>query len=1248
MSSKKRYIPIVALGALLIALLAVLPAAGAGEVSFIVPGDIHNDNDGSLVDPTPDEQEWSRQGGQVGILYEDSDLDRPVRRVLVLETDTRPAGDLVRIVAYSKTLKNVQLPVDSNAGRTGNQLLAAGDYVFIDGDGATTAADADNFRTVRRVVSVSRTDDGDSTTDQGDRRYTVTLDAAFPESSTGNEVMRRVNDSFTEDDAFADLYMEIGLAEVVNITSTTPLTRTLQAPILPSNMAPVYSTTDGDTRSSAVSRRLGGNPDSRLNERDVLAFRKDSSNAPGERLELTDAEDTGEITYENPATDPDASGPLPAPGAGDYYIMYWAAVKNHTASDITIQSQTVSPQAYTLQETSDGSGEFAAKIDLVPTTLTVDWEDIPVPMLNGDTDPSPAGKTVTLTNDSGENRDYEGYKVKHPRDTVPAPREGAVAVEVVPDFANPPMGIPRMPVNERDSVVVNYPDGSETIRVETTKPVFANFDPAHNDIGDDSRPSVSAQATDADSGLAESKVGIVFAIKPAGATSAVLKGPVDSSGNIGAKLAPNDADADAVSGGFDVTSRLDSDEDLSGDGEIWWWAKATDKAGNVAYSDRELTTSAGVDDACVADDETKLLADANSDNTLCDPYVIKVDGTKPRMLHAETGRWWDASLSTGDSDDKTEYRRDKARANSILVIFDEPLDAATVQASDFEVNDATPSSADVQEVKVRDDNVEEDDPSTDSVDESSGDGNRALYVSDAVPQFVGQSRGYVFLTLSQDMTPNAQPKVEMVDKVSDLAGNQQASAQRDAQADDRIAPELTVSIEEGVRPVTRKDVTVRITSNENIGTPKVSYYKVDKTSPVDNPETNVDESVGDSAMTLSNAQKASARFVSAREYTATITPSSDGLYTVYVTAADSSGSNNGVAGQNGGVADSGGTPDPLIDISSDTKAILFERDKAIASPDFDPDKSGVNTTFETDDPNGFIRIDYSAEGTEYSATTRAYQPARDADPDATPPVTARDPIPGRAGDDLDTHGRLTIVSATLDGADISGDISSNTDGNIFQYHLDGMAVGDYDLELTVRDEAGNSNAAPHKGTIKIIERKPYKLTLNPGWNLVSLPGQPADTDINEVIPSDHPIDAVRGYDPMVPGAWLIAEEGGDGTFTGTLETIESGTAYWIKTGSFQALEVDIPKPTPGSLSLLPTISISQGWNLVPILDVDGDFELAEQTADDNYFSGLTAGSIAAIYTYNTVTNSWMSVSQTGVELGKGYWVYATKPGVIVP
>ena len=173
----------------------------------------------------------------------------------------------------------------------------------------------------------------------------------------------------------------------------------------------------------------------------------------------------------------------------------------------------------------------------------------------------------------------------------------------------------------------------------------------------------------------------------------------------------------------------------------------------------------------------------------------------------------------------------------------------------------------------------------------------------------------------------------------------------------------------------------------------------------------------------------------------------------------------------------------------------------------------------------------------------------------------------------------------------------------------------------MRDAAGNTNAAPHKGTVKVIKRKPYKLELRPGWNLVSLPGQPADTDVNAVIPADHPISAIRTYD-RASGGWIFAEEDGEGRFIGPLVTgdnaigFTANNAYMLRTDSTQALEVDIPKIPAGAAVFLPTINIEQGWNMVPIVDPDGDFKLDEQTAEDNYFSGLSDGTIAETYTHD--------------------------------
>ena len=77
MNKKKAFIPIVAIGALILSLLVVLPAFGAGMASFIDPGDIKSANNGLLDDPTPDEQKYGKQSGEVGLYLDDDSLDIP-------------------------------------------------------------------------------------------------------------------------------------------------------------------------------------------------------------------------------------------------------------------------------------------------------------------------------------------------------------------------------------------------------------------------------------------------------------------------------------------------------------------------------------------------------------------------------------------------------------------------------------------------------------------------------------------------------------------------------------------------------------------------------------------------------------------------------------------------------------------------------------------------------------------------------------------------------------------------------------------------------------------------------------------------------------------------------------------------------------------------------------------------------------------------------------------------------------------
>ena len=509
---------------------------------------------------------------------------------------------------------------------------------------------------------------------------------------------------------------------------------------------------------------------------------------------------------------------------------------------------------------------------------------------------------------------------------------------------------PTLPVNPRDTITLSAEDATGTLQIESTPPLFSNLSPADNTAVRDDRPEVTARVTDSESGLMADNIFVAFRVTE-GSTSQTIE-----------LIPASDGDVDEIPGGFEISQRLPGAYAPTGDAVIEWWVQAMDNAGNIGRSDSQ-------------------------------PTSVTVDDTSPSLLRAETGRHWDASLDTGDSDDKTEYRASRADTTSVLVVFDEHLDDTTVTAADFEVDGEAPRAAKVRNVTVRDDS-------------KNGDGNSAI-AGDSVRD-VGLDRGYVFLAV-EEMEPDARPRVELVGGVSDMAGNRQGTS-RSREAEDRTAPVLTVTVTEGDRPVAREVVNLTITSSESIFSPSVSYRRVMSS---------------DSEQTLGTERTdASVAARSATEYTATIAPPDDGLYTVYVSTRDSSSGNAGAIGDNSAP----------VDVDGETSTILFERDTSIPAPDVDPHMAGVQDEFSTDDPNAFISIDFSAEASEYYG---------------------------------DTHGSVTIVSATLGGIDITDDLQPNEAGNVFVYRASGLTSGDHALSITAMDEAGNTVGADGEGVYSL-------------------------------------------------------------------------------------------------------------------------------------------------------------------------------------
>ena len=606
----------------------------------------------------------------------------------------------------------------------------------------------------------------------------------------------------------------------------------------------------------------------------------------------------------------------------------------------------------------------------------------------------------------------------------------------------------------------------------------------------------------------------------------------------------------------------------------------------------------------------------------CEPFVFKVDSTDPVLDGAVTGSFWDADMS---GDDKTNEIAAEAMNTSIRLDFNEALDGSTVSRTDFEVDGDTPLDAD--------------------------------HYADAPKS--------VFLTVGA-MEPDATPEVDLVGEVSDIAGNIQNTGLVPAEeTEDGIAPTLNVTItgESGEgRPVTDDAVTITIMANETTS-PTVAITQI----------VNVDED--------GNGLLAEGQNVAATPAVTTKSPgvyettwdgaNRDGLYNVYVTGRDSAG-NTGTKGVSGLMTVSYEEDDPEtedvdesvtssedvlspIDLSGETKAILFEVDTAGPEFELKPPTS--------DDPNSFVQIEFG-EGSENPVGVLEPGKYPDDDGDDVDDMYFGGNSLGEDGDfdgtddgtdpdmaDLDTFGMVTIVSATLDGDDISGDLE-RLDSSNFLFVTPNLEVGEYAIEIKAEDDAGNS--ATTEQTLEITERVPFTLSLRAGVSVISFPGNPEDSDINEVFPLDHPAQQIATFDPTQPGRWFEAQRDPvTGLFAGTLMTISQNQAYLVRSDSSKALSVVISRPGAIDLVPPPSIDLVPGWNLMPVLDVTFELSAGDKISADNYFGATALGDdppIQRIFAVDTITRRLVVVNPetNHLEVGRGYWVFANETVSFAP
>ena len=489
---------------------------------------------------------------------------------------------------------------------------------------------------------------------------------------------------------------------------------------------------------------------------------------------------------------------------------------------------------------------------------------------------------------------------------------------------------------------------------------------------------------------------------------------------------------------------------------------------------------------------------------------------------------------------------------------------------------------------------------------------------DAAPQ------ARIYLQLAEALAPDATPLVSMFGgAVLDRAGN--PSNQDEVTAEDYIAPTLTVTVTTAVtdRPVLRQssELTVTISSDEELRRlPQVWFAELDpnaKTSS-DSPKANVGSSLRGDRVAVGSEDNSWQQTFRTNDV-----GSDDGAYAVVVIGED----DNDNVGSTPGWANNRTDKQPIAHTATDERVadlkalgaggLLVEIDtnEDIEDPDFTLTPETGTDTKKTESRNPYITVDFSDEKGEYDGTFKG-----------------------------DSHSAVAITSITLNGNSVADNVSS-VENNKYTVGLRGLEVGSYELKVTGTDDVGNELSDSYK--FSVVPRDPYEIDLIPGWNLVSVPGTPIDSGVGAVMGSTNEAGIVLAYQD---DEWLTAVND-QGTWRGTLTDIVGGYGYWVQTTAFETISTLIPETDTSSI--LPTAQVIKGWNLLGVVDVqqaDAGKAPSDNEEADDYFSNFDW---RVAYAFNTSSNQWTKTlkgvgDEDEILNGKGYWVWSTEEGTLVP
>ena len=518
----------------------------------------------------------------------------------------------------------------------------------------------------------------------------------------------------------------------------------------------------------------------------------------------------------------------------------------------------------------------------------------------------------------------------------------------------------------------------------------------------------------------------------------------------------------------------------------------------------------------------------------------------------------------------------------------------------------------------------------------------------------------VYLTLADNLAPDEQPSINIAGgSIMDKAGNT-FNGQRIAKAADGLGPNLSLAED---KDLSKEKVTITITTDEQLARlPMVTLGRV-----VDNDGTVVN--VG-----------ATECVYDAVPATTTTTPPSPALPKVTQALLEGGGcedpqTTGGLDARYGGSAPApssvAGQPRGSGSVSQ-TAALVYsypvtaatsvpaelkDGDKVIVKGfggKFNVYVEGEDTQHaENDsevghkgDANNSAAFTFqldTALNSGMDPTVTVSEATAKADSSAAPGVETISPMivtvdwKGESGEyPGDSYRTVKLTEAKLkitfaDGSsesrtfDLATEVSSQ-DNRKYTIPLLNPKVGSYALTVKGEDSAGNkSGTSGHTANWKVVAAKPVTIDLKPGWNLISLPFQPANPAINSVIPADHPVGLVMTFDGA-EGVWLFSRRDAEtGKFTGDVSVITASSAYFVNTDSFKALSLFRPPSATAAAAPAqpPAIPVTKGWNLVPVSS--NQVPTPAGIDADVYFGTLGATWLRAM-AWNPLERVWITVS----------------------